>query len=276
MSYNLTTKRFVDCVNHLKEVNLIKSYRQFAISLDFHPQSLNEILKEKRNVTLDLLTKACDKYKFSPTYLHTGEGSMFLTENNHLNDLVQYPDECEIIHISSDDQSNYCEKPQDKELLDKLNRFSLPGFKTRQEPLRCFDIKDDSMEPSLYHGDRIVCTKLDQEDWIKGIVDNFVYVIVTESNIYIRRVGNLIKNEGKIELSSDNKFFDSFSLSIHEIKEVWRVSTKISPFMASPSNQRNAFNLDIDSMKSTIDQQNEVIKTLNSTLEKFLKQNRAR
>ena len=276
MSYNLTSERFVECLLYLKENQLISSFRQFAIALDFHPQSLNEILKKKRNVTLSLLTKACEVYRLSPMFLHTGEGPMIREEKSTDNVEPLHELNSEILHISSEMQSNYCEQPKDEELLNRLNRFSLPDYKYRSGPHRCFDIKCDSMEPSLYHGDKVVCTMLPRDDWERGIVDNFVYVVIIDSNVYVKRVGNKLKHNNELELSSDNSFFETFTVAKEEIKEVWSVNTKISPFMSSPSNQRNAFNVDIDNMKSTIDQQNQVIKTLNSTLEKFLKQNRAR
>jgi len=275
MSYNLTSERFVECVLHLKEHKEISSLRQFAISLDFHPQSLNEILKKKRNVTLAIISKACKLYNISPLYIHTGEGSMFIDKN--AKSTKELKDELDqILHIPSEIQSDYSDQPNDESLLKKLDRFSLPEYKLKSGAHRCFDIKCDSMEPSLYHGDKVVCTFLPKTDWVKGIKDNFVYVIIAQGNVFVKRILNRLKYEGQLELASDNKFFESFTLNEDDIKEVWTVSTKISPFMSSPSNQRNAFNIDIDNMKSTIDQQNQVIKTLNSTLEKFLKQNRAR
>ena len=60
---NVVTQRFIKCHDKLKEDNRIRSSRQFAMSLDYLPQSLSEIIKGRRDVTIELLRKAIDKYK---------------------------------------------------------------------------------------------------------------------------------------------------------------------------------------------------------------------
>jgi len=54
--------------------------REFARSLDYLPQSLSEILKERRDVTIELLRKAVAVYKFNPVYIYTGQGPLYMTE----------------------------------------------------------------------------------------------------------------------------------------------------------------------------------------------------
>jgi len=55
----------------------VRSSRQFALSLDYLPQSLSEILKGRRDVTLELLRKGVEKYAMNPVYLLTGNGDFF-------------------------------------------------------------------------------------------------------------------------------------------------------------------------------------------------------
>ena len=74
---NVVTKRFVECHDELKKEKKIKSSRQFALSLDYLPQSLSEILKGRRDVTLELLRKATEMYNINPNYLFLGEGPKF-------------------------------------------------------------------------------------------------------------------------------------------------------------------------------------------------------
>jgi hypothetical protein len=61
----------------------------------------------------------------------------------------------------------------------------------------------------------------------------------------------------------------------NEIKEIWHVEVKISPYLPSPNNIRHAFHEEMDDMKKIIDQQSRSILVLNQTVEKLLKQNRA-
>ena len=60
---SIVTQRFIKCHNKLREENRIRSSRQFALSLEYLPQSLSEILKGRRDVTIELLRKAVEKYK---------------------------------------------------------------------------------------------------------------------------------------------------------------------------------------------------------------------
>ncbi len=71
------TERFIECHNELKNKEKIKSSRQFALALGCLPQSLNEILKGRRDVTIELLQKAVVAYELNPTFIMSGLGAMF-------------------------------------------------------------------------------------------------------------------------------------------------------------------------------------------------------
>lgn len=79
---NVVTRRFVACHNYLKKEKKIKSSRQFALSLDYLPQSLSEILKGRRDVTIEILRKGVEIYGMNPHFLLTGEGSLFLDKRS--------------------------------------------------------------------------------------------------------------------------------------------------------------------------------------------------
>jgi len=55
------TVRFVECYEYLKAQGIVKSARQFALSLDTYPQSLNEILKGRREVSLCVLRRTVER-----------------------------------------------------------------------------------------------------------------------------------------------------------------------------------------------------------------------
>ena len=63
---HIVTDRFIQCLEKLKERNEIKSSRQFALAVEYHPQNLNDILKGKRDVTIDLIKNASEIYKINP------------------------------------------------------------------------------------------------------------------------------------------------------------------------------------------------------------------
>ncbi len=52
---NFISQRFADIVKALKAEKKINSYAQLAKNLNYRPQSLNEILKGRRNVNIEVL-----------------------------------------------------------------------------------------------------------------------------------------------------------------------------------------------------------------------------
>ena len=278
---SVVTQRFIRCHDKLLASNQVRSSRQFAISLDYLPQSLSEIMKGRRDATIELIRKAVEVFKINPQFLFLGEGEMFVGErranNEHVLTVVtdQFQEE-RIVHIPVPAQAGYGGQITDPYFFNELESFSLPGYNTNHGTHRSFDISGDSMEPTLFEGDKLVCSYVDQDQWKYSLKDGYVYVIVTQSDIVVKRIKNKISESGSIIMVSDNSFYEDKALPINLVKEIWYVKIKISPFMNSPSNARNGFGEELNGMRDLISNQSSVISNLNSTIEKLLKQNRSR
>lgn len=273
---NIVTERFVNCIEKLKERHEIKSVRQFALSVDYHPQNLNDIIKGKRDVTIDLIRNAVETYKLNPQYIFTGIGSMFLDEDIQQSASVKTVSSLEkILYVPTAAHAGYTEQFLDPVFMEDLVSFSLPDYKFQHGTYRCFDVVGDSMEPSLYAGDKVVCSFVDSNNFYSSVRNNLVYVIVMEGSIVVKRVINKVRETKSFLLISDNNYFKPYEVPIEEVKEIWHVDVKISPFLPSPNNIRNAFHEEMDDMKRTIDSQSKSIQLLNTTVEKLLKQNRS-
>jgi phage repressor protein C with HTH and peptisase S24 domain len=274
---SIVTDRFVSCIERLKERNEIKSVRQFSLNVEYHPQNLNDIMKGKRDVTIELIKNAAEIYKINPQYIFTGIGNMFLDE-----DIVQQSSSSaahtsleKIVYVPTAAHAGYTDQYNDPVFMADLVSFSLPDYRFQHGTYRCFDIVGDSMEPSLYAGDKVVCSFVDNNNLYSSVRNNLVYVIVLDGSIVVKRVKNKVKESGIIELLSDNNYYQPYEIPVNEIKEIWHVEVKISPYLPSPNNIRHAFHEEMDGMKRTIDQQSKSIMLLNQTVEKLLKQNRA-
>jgi plasmid maintenance system antidote protein VapI len=273
---NIVTERFVSCIEKLKERNEIKSARQFALSVDYHPQNLNDIIKGKRDVTIDLIKNAVETYKLNPQYIFTGLGSMFLEEDIQQSASAKPQASLEkILYVPTAAHAGYTEQFLDPVFMEDLISFSLPDYKFQHGTYRCFDVVGDSMEPSLYAGDKVVCSFMDSNNFYSSVRNNLVYVVVLEGAVVVKRVINKIKEQKTLLLISDNNYFKPYEVPIEEVKEIWHVDVKISPFLPSPNNIRNVFHEEMDDMKRTIDVQSQSIQLLNTTVEKLLKQNRS-
>lgn len=276
--------RFLECLDVLKKENKIRSTRQFALSLDIHPQCISDVSTGKRTVNNEMITKSVAQYNFNPTYLFTGKGSKFNNENETFDLLPVDPvitvvtdDEGleKIVHVPISAQAGYGNHIHDPKYFNDLPSFTLPGEIFKNGTYRCFDVSGDSMEPTLFSGDKVVCSFVESDHYFNCIRDNYVYIIVTNNSIYVKRVNNLLKKKGVLLISSDNKYYETFEIELVDIKEVWKVTHKISTFMPSPSNIRNALHTEVDSLKNIIADQSRMIKSLNATVEKLLKQNRS-
>jgi len=157
--------------------------------------------------------------------------------------------------------------------LEELTCFSLPGIDFKHGTYRAFDVVGDSMEPGISQGEIVVCSYVDPDLWRYNIRNDFVYVVVTSSEIVVKRIQNNLKEKGTITLLSDNDFYKPVELRGEEIREIWYVKLKISPFSHAHSNHlRNETRS--DDMKAFISSQSATIIRLEQKIERLLKNER--
>ena len=256
--------------DRLKTDGVVRSYRQFAMSVDYLPQSLSEILKERRDVTIELLRKSVDAYKINPVYIYTGEGPLFMTDEGHKNlrvltIMTNSQDDERIVHVPIPAQSGYASELSNPTFIQDLPSFTLPDYKYKVGTHRCFDVSGDSMEPTLFEGDKVICSFLEPTLWETAIKDNFVYVIVTRGDVLVKRVFNHMKEQKQLDLHSDNSFYEPYRVNLGDIREIWYVRAKISPFLPSPQNISNMLREEMQELRKQLGNQNRMIELLNET-----------
>ncbi len=129
------------------------------------------------------------------------------------------------------------------------------------------------MEPTLFEGDKVICSYLEPTLWESSLKDNHVYVVVTRGDVVVKRTTNKLKTEKQLILSSDNNFYEPYPINVGDIREIWYVRFKISPFLPSPQNIKNYLFDEIKDLKSTIKEQSRLIGNLNVTIEKIVNGN---
>ncbi len=277
---SVVTQRFIKCHDRILAMNLMRSSRQFALSLDYLPQSLSEIVKGRRDVTLEVLRKAIERYQLNPNFLFSGEGDIFMNDKSPkdyvLTVVTDNSQDEKIVHVPVPAQAGYGDLIMDPEFFSELETYSLPEFAQSRGTFRSFSVSGDSMEPTLFEGEKIVCRYIDQDQWASSLKNDYVYVLVTRNDVLVKRVKNNIESQSSITLVSDNNYYEDREMAINDVIEIWYVKVKISPFMPSPSNIRNGFGEEVETLRSTINEQSNLIKNLNHTIQKLLKQNRSR
>lgn len=273
---SIVTKRFTQCVDYLKENDRIRSIRQFSQNLDFQPQSMGEILKLKRDVTLELLRKAIEAYNFNPNFLFSGLGEMITDASDSaiLTVITNNEQEERIAYVPVAAQAGYHDHLTCPTFLQELPTFALPGYKYQQGTHRCFDVSGDSMEPTLYTSDKVVCSFVDPDMKYRNLRSNQVYVVVTSSEVLVKRVVNKLRINGTLELYSDNNYYEPYIVEGDQVQEVWRVESVISCFVSCPTHERNALHEEIKDMQTKMNDQSSLIRNLNKTIELLIKQTR--
>lgn len=268
---NIVTQRFIKCLEKLREDGKVRSSRQFALALDYLPQSLSEIVKGRRDVTVELLRKIAEVYHVNPIYLFTGEGAMFMQEEGlnafrTLTIVTNEANEERIVHVPVPAQAGYAGELGNQAIFYDLPTFSLPDFRYKSGTHRSFDVSGDSMEPTLYEGDKVVCSFLEPDLWESSLKDNYVYVLVTRGDVLVKRVVNHIRRDNTLELRSDNDYYKPYSMPIQDVREIWYVRVKISPFLASPVSPNQVLQADLSDLRDVIREQNLLISDLQKTI----------
>lgn len=268
---NLVTERFVECHNRLKEDGKVRSSRQFALQLEYLPQSLSEILKGRRDVTIELLRKAVEVFDLNPNFLLSGDGPLYASEVHKglkvLTVVVDKKDNSErIVHVPKPAQAGYAGHLSDPTFVRDLPSYSLPNMQHSSGTFRSFDVAGDSMEPTLFEGDQIICSFMEPEFWASSIKDNYVYVFVTQDDVLVKRAQNCLQKENHIKLISDNPFYEPYELTPHDVKEIWVVRSKISPFLPAPQRVRDLMDEEMSTMKEVLREQSAMIGNLQKTI----------
>lgn len=276
---HIVTQRFIECFEQLKQLNTVRSSRQFAMSLDYLPQSFSEVLNGNRNVTIDLLQKAVEVYNFNPIFVCKGVGPHFCNDANHdssrvLTVIIDSDNNERIMHVPVKAQAGYAGETLDPVLVEELPTYTLPDYAFKVGTHRSFDVAGDSMEPSLNDGDKIICSYIEHNHWESGIKDHNVYVIVTQGDVLVKRVVNNLRKHRHLELHSDNDYYPQIRVNVNTIREVWHVRARLSRFChqlpANPVRDDNNNTEHTSELMKTINEQNEMIRKLNSTIEKIV------
>ena len=260
---NIVTQRFINCTEEAIGNNIVRSMRQFAQKLDYLPSGLCEMKYGRRDVTIELIRKAIEKFSFNPRYIFEGSGTYFSNTTEHnlniLSIAVDDQNNEKIIHVPIPAQAGYADQYHDPEYMIELPTYSLPDLNFQSGTYRSFDIDGDSMQPTFYKHDRVICSYIESNYWQDAIKDGQLYVLVTTDGIVVKRLYNHIRRNQMVQCCSDNKDFTSFDVHINDIRELWKVSLKMTTRLESESER-------IRLLEEQIAHQNALIKTLCDTI----------
>lgn len=240
------TNRFGLCVQALLDSKRVRSARQFAEEISCFPQALNEVLKARREVSIEMLEKAILKFDFNTEFIFRGIGPMFIKETmidnlKILTVICDSKDRNKIVHVPIEAHAGYALQQSNASFIEELPSYHLPQSKFKiDSTMRSFDVKGESMNPIFNNADIVICTYVHAFDWERNINENKYYVIISKEGIVLKKISNRVKQESLLLMHSENQDFASYAISIHDIIEIWEVRAKITSnfnIHNSPSNQ---------------------------------------
>jgi phage repressor protein C with HTH and peptisase S24 domain/DNA-binding XRE family transcriptional regulator len=258
----------------------------FALMLGVSRPYLANIEKDRKEVTVEMLTFLTETLSVAPDYIMLGRGPMFQKGTNEASEPTESAnlsanssanlspvskskrtksegggemtvshrkgiskhteDNLRILVVTTDvagteniplvstrvaagyAQGGFVER----EFMQTLPTFSLPDAAYRNGTFRAFQVSGESMQPTLYEGDWVICRYVD--NWAREIQDTFVHVVVTDEIPVVKRLLNRLTERGQLTLQSDNPAFAAQFLDGERVREVWRAVGRLSRQFANP------------------------------------------
>jgi phage repressor protein C with HTH and peptisase S24 domain len=144
---------------------------------------------------------------------------------------VDQDNEPNIVLVPVKAQAGYAAGRVQAEFMQDLPTFTLPDPRFRNGTFRAFEVDGDSMEPTLYGNDIVVCRYIQDWRWLREME---LYVIVMHEDVLVKRVRNRVREDQTLQLVSDNTFYPPMTIPVQEIQEVWQVHARLTLHLPAP------------------------------------------
>lgn len=265
---SIISERFIMAVNKLIKDNKVKSIRQFCQQISYLPQSMSQVIHGQRDVTIDVLKNTFEKYCINPIFIFMGEGNIYLDQDDQYNFkaitiVTDRSNNERIVHVPKPALAGYADGLSDIEMINELPTYTLPDQMYQSGTYRSFDVKGDSMSPTIEENDTLICSYLEPNLWDTGIRDHHVYVLVTRTDVVVKRIVNNLRRHKHLELHSDNESFQMYRLNGNDIREIWMVRSRLNRFSHSSTGfNHSQYQNEIKAYQNTIQAQSQLIESL--------------
>lgn len=237
---NTVNLRFRQVYKQLEKDGQIKGKSDIAERLGTYNHVIGDILKGKRNLTVEQINKLVDLFGINANFLFGNSDQMFMHHHSDGNAVPSFSFAEKIL----DGRNNITLVPQkamagyaigvaqDPDYMNQFKRFSIPGI---EGDLLAFEISGDSMLPNITDGDIVICERVQPEAGQLRLKENTVYVIVSD-DIVAKRVQQV--REGgelaRLRLISDNDaFYKPYEVDIENVKQILQVKFRLTDYGVS-------------------------------------------
>lgn len=230
---NIVSKNFVKVVRQLKSGGQIDTYTQFARSLDYSPQSLNEILKGRRDVTIEVLRKLFIHYQINPIEIfdvHPGQTVHPAGHTSH-SALPAHLSLQTVRLIENLKMFDWMKNYNDPEFYNELPVYQIPWEKPVENELICIRYTEDMMHPTLQYNDWLLLRSQTPETELKA---GRIYVIISSQGLLIRRLKEIGEHPWLL-LQSDNLYQIKQKVNRQDILAIYEVEGRLTHSLSRPA-----------------------------------------
>lgn len=241
-----------------QRINAVMEYfekgiqRQFALQIGVAPGRVSEIFGERKSKpSAEFLRKVAAAYpQVHTSWLLLGEGEMLKSAESSKNNVVyaaeptapravteprayavQDGENRGAVLYNLPTAASYLGNGFSQERAEPDGIITMPNWLLRSGEYAVFPVIGDSMEPTFFAKDYVICRFIQPADW-EILRDDTVAVIVTENRgLQLKRL-RFRKGEadqGKyVRCISDNRTHDSYNIDLPEVLEVWRFEWRIT------------------------------------------------
>lgn len=213
----------------------------------------------------NVIQKIAGRFEINYEWLLLGKGKMqnqeesssvVADENPDYNRLpsvitVDSHNEDNIVLVPQKMKAGYLQGYNDKKFISKLPTYRMPGLSNGV--FRMFPVEGNSMYPTLTNNSFVVGEFV--ENWITGIKDNRLYVIISNQveDGLVKRCLNRIEKYNNLICKSDNRRnYPNVNVEPSSIKEVWEVKLHLNFELPDPGDlydRMNDMEAEIEEMK---------------------------
>ncbi|GET24477.1 XRE family transcriptional regulator [Prolixibacter sp. NT017] len=231
---NITSQNFTKIVKKLKATGQIDTYTQFAKTIEYSPQSLNEILKGRRDVTIEVLRKLFITYHIDPAEIFNIKpfNQNKVKDTDSQTSLPTHLSLQTIRLIEKLQTFEWMKNYNNQEFYDNLPTFQIPWEGSPSDDLICIRYNEDMMHPTLQYNDWLV---IRSRQSAKELSIGRIYIILSSHGLLIRRLKKISGDKQFLLLQSDNLYQIKQKVEVQDILAIYEVEARFTHTLSIPS-----------------------------------------
>jgi phage repressor protein C with HTH and peptisase S24 domain len=233
------SQRLIQIIGYFADGN----EKRFAESIGVKPAVINNYTKGKQQSKpgFEVLQKMAATYPtLNIEWILSGKGHMLKSAADNERIFVIPQTNTDIVAVPVINRraaANYLSGYQTQEYFEELDFINLPRNFVKGKPCYALQVTGDSMEPTLYENDYLICHLIDRSEW-EYLDEGQVCVIVSERGLQVKRIKNKLHSRF-LTLVSDNPKHPPFDIEHDEVMEIWKVNWRLTDKLSPASEYLN-------------------------------------